>query len=171
MLCAGPMIAGKGPGPQACFEDCPEDKESQEEKEVVPRDRKGGCTIGSHPVMIRIPASQCNLKGMKPEQVSSIGPTLSGGGVQPSGVQEMPSVLQQRCHHWGWGDLSGFQPRLALAILSLWLLCPLRNCLTLLTLKALLIAQSELSAHSFLHPWAACISSDVVCVFSLPPAL
>lgn len=34
--------------------------------------------------------------------------------------------------------------------------------------KALLIAQSELSAHGFLHPWAACISSDVVCVFTLP---
>lgn len=32
-----------------------------------------------------------------------------------------------------------------------------------------MIAQSELSAHGFLHPWAACISSDVVCVFSLPP--
>lgn len=106
---------------------------------------------------------------MKPEQVSYRGPTLSVGEEQRSGVQEMPSVPQKPYHHWGWGDLSGFQPRLALSILSLWRLCPLRNCLTLLTLKALLIAQSELSAHGFLHPWAACISSDVVCVFSLPP--
>lgn len=112
-----PVIARRGLEPQACFGGCPEDGGSGGEKGELTRDRGVGRKVA---VEVHTPSDWClwsqphrdkglGRQSVKAEQVSYRGPTLAVGG-------EQPSALQQDSHHWGWGNLSGFQPRLALAI-------------------------------------------------------